>query len=296
MGRRPQITPSEVARYRRDGYLVVDHPIVTPRHLGRVHASLDGLFARARELPAGWVHDLAPVSEPGHVPELINCAHLEPRLFRTMAYRRSLRAAQRLIGRPVHLAFDHAIFKPPGAGAPTALHQDLAFEPDWDVPTATIWLALTDATEENGCMRFLPRTPAGLLEHEAVGRDGRGVVGLGIDAAAPCPVPAGGCTVHTQRAVHGSGPNRTDAVRAAWILKFERDDRSWRRHGVDRLLELLGVATSRRAREMRTATADRQPRTDVPGWVEDGPSGGDRGGHGSGRAQEAPSGEDRAKR
>jgi hypothetical protein len=257
-----------VARFRREGFVVIDRAVVDVGALAQVRTTVDALFDRGRELPQKWVHDLAPPGEPGWVPEIVNCAHLEPRLLQSTAYRAARRAARRLVGGPVHLAFDHAICKLPGSGAPTAMHQDLAFAPDWDVPTATIWLALVDATEENGCMCFVAETPDGLLPHEPVGRDALGAIGVDLAQAEPCPVRAGGFTVHSQRALHGTGGNRTDQVRVAWILKFERDGRVWRSRAWDRLLEFRGVVTPRRFREVCAAFADgaRSSRDD-PDWV-----------------------------
>jgi hypothetical protein len=257
----------EVARFRRDGFVAVERPAVPPSALTTARELLDSLFDRADELPHPWVHDLAPNPDGGSVPEIVNAAHVEPRLLQTRAYRLALRAARRLLGGPAQLAFDHAIFKPAGSNGVTALHQDLAFDPSWDVPTATIWLALVDATDSNGCMRFWPQTPDGLMDHEPVGRDGLGVVGLDVAEAPAYPVPAGGFTAHSQRAVHGTGPNRTLEIRAAWILKFARDDRSRRRRAWERSLELQGVVVPRRFAELCAAVAKSDQPEQHPEWV-----------------------------
>jgi hypothetical protein len=267
--RRRSVRGSEVARFRRDGFVVVDRAVVRPAALDRVRRLLDPLFDRADELPRPWVHDLAPGPDGGRIPEIVKCAHLEPRLLRTSAYAVAARAARRLLGGAVELSFDHAIFKPVGSDA-TALHQDLAFSADArEVPAATIWLALVDATEANGCMRFLPHTPAALLEHDAVGRDALAAIGVNASDARAHPVPAGGFTVHTPRAVHGSGPNQGPGVRAAWILDFVRDTRSLRRRGWERSLELRGVVVPRRSAELREAFGgtDAGPTRHDPDWV-----------------------------
>ncbi len=253
--RRRPVRGSEVAQFRTEGFVAVDRAAVGPAALARVRLLLDALFARADELPRPWVHDLAPGVEGGSVPEIVKCAHLEPRLLRTHAYAVAARAARELLGGPVELAFDHAIFKPVGSDA-TALHQDLAFSPDGcEVSAAKVWLALVDATEANGCMRFLPHTPAGLLGHGAAGRDGLAAIGVDVAEARAQPVRAGGFTVHAPRAVHGSGPNRGPGVRAAWILDFVRDERSWRRRSWERSLELRRVVAPRRAAELRDVLA-----------------------------------------
>jgi hypothetical protein len=258
---------AEIDQFRRDGFVAVDRPAVPLPALRTVRGLLDSLFDRADSLPHPWVHDLAPNPETGSVPEIVNAAHIEPRLLQTRAYRLALRSARRLLGGPAQLAFDHAIFKPAGSNGVTALHQDLAFDPSWDVPTATIWLALVDATDGNGCMRFWPQTPDGLLDHEPVGRDGLGVVGLDVSEAPAYPVPAGGFTAHSQRAVHGTGPNRTLEIRAAWILKFAGDDRSWRRRAWERSLELQGVVVPRRFDEICAAVAKSDRPQHQPEWV-----------------------------
>lgn len=247
---------SEVTQFRRAGFVAVDRAVVGPAALARTRALLDALFERADELPPSWVHDLAPGTDGGSIPEIVKCAHLEPRLLRTGAYAVALRAARQLLGSPVELSYDQAIFKPAGSGA-TALHQDLAFEPEGrEVPVATIWLALVDASDANGCMRFLPDTPDVLLDHEPVGRDALHAVGTDIVDARPHPVPAGGFTAHSQRAVHGSGTNRGPGVRAAWILNFVRNERSWRRRTWERSLELQGVAVPRRFADLNAASSD----------------------------------------
>ncbi len=253
----------EVEQFRRDGYLVVDRRVVTGPALRQVRDLLDALFARATSLPRPWVHDLAP--RTGSVPEVINTAHLEPRLLRTAAYWTMSRSAAKLLGAPVRLLFDHAIVKTPKHGDCVALHQDLAFNPKDDFETATIWLALDDATLENGCMRFVPGRPE-LLPHRRVGRDGLAVEGVDEGAAVACQVPAGGFTVHSQRTVHGSGANTTDGTRAAWIMKFLVDRGPRRARIRDRSLELLGVRTPARQRELVTVSRS-EADSPLPEWA-----------------------------
>ena len=51
-------------------------------------------------------------------------------------------------------------------------HQDMAYWPPFtsDTATATCWLAVSDATVENGCMRFVPAShKEAELRHHAPG-------------------------------------------------------------------------------------------------------------------------------
>jgi len=104
---------------------------------------------------------------------------------------------RQLLGAPVELAFDHAIFKPVGSDA-TALHQDLAFSPDGrEVPAVKIWLALVDATEATvacASCRAHRRGSSSMRRSDATGAPA-----IGVDAATARahPVRAGGFTAHS---------------------------------------------------------------------------------------------------
>ena len=59
----------------------------------------------------------------------------------------------------MHVDYDQILAKRPHSeDAVFAWHQDMAYWPPFtsDISAATCWLAVTDSTEENGCMRFLP--------------------------------------------------------------------------------------------------------------------------------------------
>jgi hypothetical protein len=250
--RREMLRQDEIAAFRRDGYVAVGRPAVPAPALAQARSLLDQVFGRPHDLPGVWLHDLSPGKADLTVPEIINTSHLEPRLLTTPAYWIASRAAARVLGMPVRLAFDHAIFKPGGVGDRTPLHQDLAFNPAADLPTATVWLALVDANTDNGCMCFVPGERE-LLSHHRVGRDALQVDGFSEIDTVTCPVPAGGFTLHSHRTIHGSGPNYGSEVRATWIMKFVADSRSRKRRLWERSLELRGVPVPHRKAELASA-------------------------------------------
>jgi hypothetical protein len=222
----PLVTAEERAFYREQGFVRLDRPLVDADSLRVVRQTLDGLFSDANT-PPDFVGELGTAHGNGTVPEVTWATLLRPELRQTKAFRVMRRVALELLQVPrVRPHFDHAIFKPPLTGGPTAWHQDVAFDVGHDVPVATVWLALATATIENGCMRFVPGSHiAPIYPHERFGRDGLQAVGADLSAAVACPLPAGGMTVHMQRTLHGTGPNRSDGIRAAWIVKFIPDDR-----------------------------------------------------------------------
>ncbi|MCY3862923.1 MAG: phytanoyl-CoA dioxygenase family protein, partial [bacterium] len=84
----------------------------------------------------------------------------------------------------------------------------------------TVWLALNDATVENGCPWVVPGVHLhGTLAHTYVDP-------LGFECFERCenpvaaPVSAGGAVVFSSLTPHLTGPNTTDRVRKAYILQY----------------------------------------------------------------------------
>jgi ectoine hydroxylase-related dioxygenase (phytanoyl-CoA dioxygenase family) len=112
-------------------------------------------------------------------------------------------------------------------------HQDKSYWPGaLSNPVITVWVAVVDATVENGCLRVIPRT-----HHEAVAgfhfetysgtayRELDDVVVAGLKARArPVPVGAGGAIVFNDRFIHSSGPNASDHVRWSVDLRYQPAD------------------------------------------------------------------------
>jgi hypothetical protein len=224
---RVTLSEDERLRFARDGFVALDHPVVGPGDVVEARALLEPLFARFAELPPEYAWDLGDVKYhegPQETPEINRTIELEPRLSRTVAFRRCRQLAAEMLGGRARYVYDHAICKPPNNDTTIEWHQDLAYSPQSEPGTQVhIWLALQDVAEENGCMRFLPGVGA-LLPHSRRGHSdlSHALVAEGIDPSAAVKVPrsAGMATVHRLTTPHSSGPNRTDQPRLAWILQF----------------------------------------------------------------------------
>ena len=124
-----------------------------------------------------------------------------------------------LIGPDVRLYWDQAVYKKPGTESPFPWHQDNGYAFLEPQQYLTCWIALTDATEDNGCPWVVPGLHRrGTLAHEY---SDIGFVCLRdpVDALA-VPAPAGSIVVFSSLTPHSTGPNRTDAVRKAYIVQF----------------------------------------------------------------------------
>jgi hypothetical protein len=153
-----------------------------------------------------------------------------PAIFHLLSHPRLGDVAEQLCGSPEVIASSVYRLRPKipnyGYGA-VPWHQDSGyFEPYCDQSLIlTAWLALVDATEENGCMWVIPgshRQP--VIKHK------RSDNGNYLEIEEPdlpagkrvcCPVRKGGVFLITNRTVHGSFLNRTDGVRWSMDLRYQ---------------------------------------------------------------------------
>ena len=127
----------------------------------------------------------------------------------------------RLIGEEAVLKAEMALSKPPFIGSEKPWHQDNAYF-NW-LPlekVATAWIALDDATVENGCMHLLPggHTLGPLRHHHTIDCE---ILPDRIDkgAAVPVPLKAGGVLFFSAMLPHQTPPNQSAGRRRA--LQFQ---------------------------------------------------------------------------
>ncbi|MGZ4736221.1 MAG: phytanoyl-CoA dioxygenase family protein [Acidimicrobiia bacterium] len=127
-----------------------------------------------------------------------------------------------LIGPDARLYWDQAVYKRQQSAEPVLWHQDNGYTYVEPQAYLTCWVALTDATLENGCIEVLPGVHrGGTVAHRntPIGfeccRDPEGAVAV--------PVAAGSIVVFSSLTPHATGYNRTDAVRKAYILQYAPD-------------------------------------------------------------------------
>ncbi|MBT7615465.1 MAG: phytanoyl-CoA dioxygenase family protein [Alphaproteobacteria bacterium] len=128
----------------------------------------------------------------------------------------------------------HLRLKLPGArtnteGA-TSWHQDLAGLLDEALSSdiLTVWMALTDATVENGCLQVIPGSHRFHGEHltrHVIDQPG-GANYIPADALAPAkpvplPVARGGLVLFHKLTHHASLPNRSDSLRMSLDLRYQ---------------------------------------------------------------------------
>lgn len=125
------------------------------------------------------------------------------------------------LGENVDLYWNQTVFKMPEGEREFPWHQDDAYTPVTPAPYLTLWLALNDANEENGCISVLPGSHKdGLRPHEP---SPIGLVGYSAEAedqGVLVPVKAGSVAVFWSLTLHKSGSNRSKGTRKAYVIQY----------------------------------------------------------------------------
>jgi ectoine hydroxylase-related dioxygenase (phytanoyl-CoA dioxygenase family) len=127
-----------------------------------------------------------------------------------------------LVGPDARLYWDQCVYKKPELPKTFPWHQDNGYTYLEPQQYLTCWVALTDATPDNGCPWVVPGLHRlGTLEHWMTDAGWQCLpddqVGL------PVPVRAGSIAIFSSLTPHRTGPNRSDAVRKAYIVQFAPD-------------------------------------------------------------------------
>jgi non-heme Fe2+,alpha-ketoglutarate-dependent halogenase len=207
-----RLTPAQRVAFDADGYLApidafpADEAAESRRRLEALLAPVGGRpDVRLRNSPhllLRWVSDL--VRDP-----------------------RVLDAVEDVLGPNLLILRTTLFVKPPRDGGFIAWHQDVAY---WDLSgdrVVSAWIALTDSTTANGCMRVVPGSHRGpLLAH---GVDGdrnntllRGQVAdvvIAPERIADIELRAGQLSLHHGRILHGSAGNPSAALRAGLAVR-----------------------------------------------------------------------------
>ena len=210
------------------------------------HLTVTGVFDRDRMVQAAadierWGEDflshLPPDQRQWYIDAGVQTREVLRKLDNPVAHRpliRGLAADPRLLGM-VHdligeggltVMFSQVFFKPPEGGGPKPMHQDnFYFGPSDLDGLVTAWIALDDATIENGCMSFGEGSQRGpVLRHVAPPGEPFNLqipadVASGI-AMTPAPVPCGCVSFHHGTTLHQSGTNRSSRWRRACAIHY----------------------------------------------------------------------------
>ena len=137
-----------------------------------------------------------------------------------------LDAVESIIGKDILVGGTTLFIKDPDKKGFVSWHQDakyIGFEPhNW----VTAWLAITDANEENGCMRMwsgshkekIKKHKDTFNENNLLTR-GQTVQNVPLEDTTPNILKAGQLSLHHPMIVHGSGSNKSNIRRIGFVIQ-----------------------------------------------------------------------------
>ena len=216
-----QISAKEKAHYRENGYLIPRYRL--PQDMvDRMRKAYDQLLADNPDIPSDFM--LGPhLERPGAQGVRGSRQWLE---FATQP--EILDIAAQLVGEDLILWGTTIFGKPARIGKATPWHQDGEYYPIRPLETISVWIALDDATKENGCMRFIPGShKARKTYSHHWEEDDTLTINQVCDAehfdettAHDLILEAGQMSFHDVYMIHGSCANTTGARRVAFVVRI----------------------------------------------------------------------------
>lgn len=209
-----RLTPSQVAEYRREGFLVYEEPIFPQKKFDALKAHFDEELA------------LLP---PDVRPESMDVPHfVDTKLFEWLFADEVLDLVEPIIGPNIALFSSHFICKPKGNGKRAPWHEDSFYWSHMISPmeVVTVWLAIDASTRENGAMVVIPRTLSGTSEHEQVDIE-KNVLPWEVKKrpiddgkAVTIELEPNHASLHDGRLLHGSPPNMSNLRRCGYTMRY----------------------------------------------------------------------------
>lgn len=249
------LTQEQIAQFSSEGYVVVDN-VLDQSTLEAVKQEYETLLDR---LYAGWqAEGLVPdgsaldfwqkllvsyragcdwfqpmdISLPGDAITPETPFHFGPAVFDMLTHPRLLDMVEDLIGPELTSnPIQHVRLKPPASDlhgdeirahiTATDWHQDraVAHEDGDNTQMVTVWLAIGDANEENGCLQVIPGKPQ-MYPHCPKTQTGIADGFIDETKAMPLPVKAGGAVIFHPLTPHASLINRSGNFRWSFDIRY----------------------------------------------------------------------------
>lgn len=216
--------------FDQNGYATAEG-VFTAAEMDELVNRVDALESRDTPYPEGdlkW--------EPSNDSVLRNAfglLHRDPAFYGVATHSKLISIVEELLGPDLGIYADGLFAKPAFDGSVVPPHQDMhywSFEP---YKMLTAWIALEDATRENGCMTVIPEShKLGLLEHEETNVPGntwmlteRALSRLGSEVQVE--LSKGSVGFHHCLTYHRSEPNRSPRSRRAYTVIFMTGEARW---------------------------------------------------------------------
>ncbi len=242
-----EITPSQIEFYQKNGYIIIED-FLNKDELEKWREAVTGALQErnGQKIPGkmGKTGEDDGINKDSEYmakvfDQLINLWQTNEKIKEIMFNPGIGEMAAKLAGVDgIRIWHDQALIKRPW-GNPTSWHLDTPFWSFSDRRALSIWVALDDATLENGCLFFIPGS------HQKTGFENPGI-GKNMDSifnfypafkSAPsvaAPMKAGSCSFHNGLTIHGAHANMTPGSRRAMTCAYMPDGNTF--NGVQNIL------------------------------------------------------------
>jgi len=160
----------------------------------------------------------------------------------------ALDVVEQLIGPDILLFNVTYIVKEAGTESHVSWHQDLTYWGLSDDAQVSMWLALSPATEQSGCMKMIPGShQLGRKDHATTDDEnnvllqGQTVQEVDETSAILCPLEPGEASFHHGWTLHASMPNKSDDRRIGLNVQYIAPHVRQTKHDLDTALLVRGV-------------------------------------------------------
>ena len=205
------LTADQIDRYRNKGYISSVNAL-TSNEAKDIRNEIE-------KIEKNWPGALEGINR--------NYVHLiSPILNKVCLNKNILDAVESIIGKNILICGTTLFIKEKNEKGFVSFHQDakyIGLEPhNW----VTVWLAVTDSNEKNGCMRMLPGSHKDNLKYHEQKFDknnlltrGQTIKNISLNETDPIILKAGEISLHHPLIVHGSGLNYSDDRRIGFVIQ-----------------------------------------------------------------------------
>lgn len=226
-----ELTSEQVNQYQENGFLVIEN-FLSADELAFWRKALDEAVAKRGGDKLPGRKDIPDQNDPEDksyynnvFDQLINLWQDNEKMREIMLDERLGKMAATLSGADgIRIWHDQALIKKPWAN-PTSWHLDTPYWSFSDRRAISIWVALDDATYENGCLFFIPGShKKTTYQNPGIGKN-MGVIfdvypGFKNTKSVAAPMKAGSCSFHNGLTIHGAHANMTPGFRRAMTCAY----------------------------------------------------------------------------
>ena len=216
-----KLAESNIEEYKHEGLTIPDYKL-SEKVINQLSDDIGELVEAFPEIPSEYLVGPHIFNEKCPIDGLNN------RFMDVCTNAEILDFVESVIGPDIILWSSGVFCKKPNVGLEVPWHQDGHFWPIRPLATCTVWIAVDDATKENGCMRYLPGShkEKQLFKHHY--SDSKSLVlnqeilNSEIDELKVKDdlLERGQMSLHDVYLVHGSNRNQSDKRRAGYAIRY----------------------------------------------------------------------------